>query len=327
MPQISTIVPIYKVEAYLNRCIDSVLSQTFTDFELILVDDGSPDNCGKICDEYAKKDNRIRVIHKENGGLSSARNAGIDWAMENSDSDWLCFIDSDDWIDPHYLEYLYRAAIDNNVEISVCNVLEAESHNITPETYEYSATAIDWKAIYVENNVWATVAWNKLYKKCVFNGNRYPVGKIHEDEFLTYKLLYNVKKVAWVKAKLYFYFRRNDSITLSEYSLKKLDRIDAFREQVEFFKDIDHEIYKKAISFLLRDYVYNLKNLRPLKEHRNIYLEVQRDNKQALKEYGKVLGINIFNNPYLYNGIFPRLMRVYWAVRLTGGKIKRAIFK
>ena len=105
---ISVIVPVYKVEKYLSRCIDSILAQTYTDFELILVDDGSPDNCGKICDGYAEKDNRV-VIHQGNGGISAARNAGIDWAFENSDSEWIAFIDSDDWVHPLYLECLYNA--------------------------------------------------------------------------------------------------------------------------------------------------------------------------------------------------------------------------
>ena len=124
---ISVIVPVYKVEKYIHRCVDSILTQTFTDFELILVDDGSPDNCGIICDEYALKDNRIHVIHKENGGLSDARNAGIDWAFENSNSEWLTFIDSDDWVHPKYFEAMVRAAQIYRTEIAICNYLEAET--------------------------------------------------------------------------------------------------------------------------------------------------------------------------------------------------------
>ena len=111
MPKISVIVPIYNVEKYLRRCVDSILNQTFSDFELILVDDGSPDNCGKICDEYAVKDRRIVVIHQKNGGLSTARNAGIDWAFVNSNSQYLSFIDRDDWVHPDFLEFLYRAIL------------------------------------------------------------------------------------------------------------------------------------------------------------------------------------------------------------------------
>ena len=109
MPQISVIVPVYKVELYIRRCIDSILAQTFSDYELILVDDGSPDKCGAVCDEYAKQDNRIHVLHQENAGLSVARNTGIDWTFSHSDSKWLTFIDSDDWVHPRYLEALFLA--------------------------------------------------------------------------------------------------------------------------------------------------------------------------------------------------------------------------
>ena len=118
---ISVIVPVYNVEKYLNRCIDSILAQTFTDFELILVDDGSPDNCGKICDEYAAKDSRIHVIHKANGGLSDARNAGIDWAFANSNSEWVTFMDSDDWIPDNYLFELYHACVQNLSQVAICD--------------------------------------------------------------------------------------------------------------------------------------------------------------------------------------------------------------
>ena len=126
MPAISVIVPVYKVEKYIHRCVDSILGQTFTDYELILVDDGSPDNCGAICDEYAVKDSRIVVIHQENGGLSAARNTGIDWSFANSDSRWLTFIDSDDWVHPEYLQRLLAAAVEHNVSVSICGYAQTE---------------------------------------------------------------------------------------------------------------------------------------------------------------------------------------------------------
>ena len=112
VPEVSVIVPIYNVELYLSRCIDSILAQTFTDFELILVDDGSPDKCGEICDKYAAQDKRIHVIHKENGGLSDARNAGIEWTLNNTSCLWITFVDSDDWVHPEYLEILYKVCKD-----------------------------------------------------------------------------------------------------------------------------------------------------------------------------------------------------------------------
>ena len=121
---ISIIVPVYNVEKYIYRCVDSILSQSFTDFELILVDDGSPDDCGKICDDYAKKDNRISVIHKENGGLSSARNAGLDWVFANSKSEYVTFIDSDDWVDTDYLRALLDGIKNTASSVSACKFQE-----------------------------------------------------------------------------------------------------------------------------------------------------------------------------------------------------------
>ncbi|RGM21729.1 glycosyltransferase family 2 protein [Eubacterium sp. OM08-24] len=163
---ISVIVPVYKVEEYIYRCVDSILAQSFKDFELILVDDGSPDNCGKICDEYAQKDKRITVIHKENGGLSDARNTGIDWALKNSNSNWITFIDSDDWVHTDYLKNLYNAVKENNVDISVCGYVnttgEDDLHTKNSEINTLLCTPEDF---FINNNINAVVAWGKLYKK------------------------------------------------------------------------------------------------------------------------------------------------------------------
>jgi len=124
MSNISVVIPVYNVESYINRCVDSLLDQSFTDFDLVLVDDGSLDNSGAICDEYEKKDKRICVIHKANWGLSDARNVGIEWALTNSNSEWITFIDSDDWVHPDYLRYLYRAVCENDVELSVVKFMK-----------------------------------------------------------------------------------------------------------------------------------------------------------------------------------------------------------
>ena len=143
MPKISVIVPVYNVEPYLHRCVDSILVQTHTDFELILVDDGSPDNCGVICDEYAQKDSRIHVIHQQNGGLSAARNAGIDWAFANSDSQWLSFIDSDDWVHPCFLEYLYRAVQETDAKVSACGIRKVEGE-VEFSDVRYQTESMSW---------------------------------------------------------------------------------------------------------------------------------------------------------------------------------------
>ena len=121
MANISVIVPVYKVEAFLSRCVESILAQTYRDFELILVDDGSPDNCGVLCDGYALRDSRVHVIHQENGGLSAARNTGIDWVFANSVSRWIAFVDSDDWVHPDFLKVLYETAEKTLCKLSVCD--------------------------------------------------------------------------------------------------------------------------------------------------------------------------------------------------------------
>ena len=232
---ISVIVPVYKVEKYIRRCVDSILAQTFTDFELILVDDGSPDNCGMICDEYALKDNRIHVIHKENGGLSDARNAGIDWAFENSNSEWLTFIDSDDWVHPRYLSFLYQAVCDFDVNISVCAFVKCqEIVDYIDETRNIELTTP--QILLEQNRENATVAWGKLYKKQIFQELRYPVGKLHEDEYTTYKALFSYHSIAYLDNLLYFYYINPGSIMHSNWDIRRLDVFNAFRMQMQFFK-------------------------------------------------------------------------------------------
>lgn len=244
MPKISVIVPVYKVEKYIYRCINSILNQVFTDFELVLVDDGSPDNCGKICDEYALNDNRIHVIHKENGGLSDARNAGIDWAFEHSDSEWLTFIDSDDWVHPEYLSFLYRAVCDYNNSISICNFKKTQE--VLDFTHEHFNAKLETpQNMLVYNRENTVVAWGKLYNKTIFQSLRFPFGKLHEDEYTTYKALFSYPSISYLDNPLYFYYINPTSITQSNWSIRRLDGLNAFREQMHFFK---RNGYKKAFE-------------------------------------------------------------------------------
>lgn len=235
MPTISVIVPVYKVEPYLNRCVDSILRQTYQDFELILVDDGSPDRCGEICDEYARQDSRVHVIHKENGGLSDARNAGIDWVEANSDSRWLIFADSDDWVHPELLARLLDAATAFDLKISVCGYQETEGAD--PAVLPEDMRSHRWtpKQFYMEHFVNATVAWGKLYSRSCLRDIRYPVGKIHEDEFVTYRLLFAQKEIAVVPAPLYAYFINPKGIIRSAWSPKRFHAWEAYDQQLAFF--------------------------------------------------------------------------------------------
>ncbi len=191
MPKISVIVPVYNVEQYLSRCIDSILNQTYKDFEVLLIDDGSLDGSSKICDFYSEKDSRITVIHQENQGLSFARNTGIEYSLRKNTSEWIAFVDSDDWIHEHYLKFLYSAATKHEASIVVCDYLKTTEIGMTSEKInEVKIELINSTKYYIENNTSATVVWNKLYSAKLFSDSscRFPIGKIHEDEFFSYKL-------------------------------------------------------------------------------------------------------------------------------------------
>ena len=239
MPSITVIVPVYKVEAYLGRCVDSILAQTFSDFELLLVDDGSPDNCPALCEDYARKDSRIHVIHQENQGLSAARNTGIDWALANSDTSFLSFIDSDDWIHPRFLETLYHGATSLNLPIASCRWqrIAAEADAIQPE--DFTCRAILPEQDYSSRNNDYDVdsyAWRFLYHKSLFGDIRYPVGRHWEDLFTTYKLLFQAPASAHTEAVLYYYFIRSDSIARSPWRPYRLDMLDAMDENIRWFR-------------------------------------------------------------------------------------------
>ena len=233
MPLISVIVPVFNVERYLHRCVDSILAQSFADLELILVDDGSPDNSGAICDNYAEIDSRVHVIHQQNGGLSAARNAGIEWAFTNSGSQWITFVDSDDWVHPDYLEYLHRAVNETGAAVSICGFVEVDEESGFAGM-RYDVCLMDWDRLFIDNNVLAVIGCGKLYEKGLFTDHRYPAGRLHEDEFLTYKLLAEACRIAYVPLLLYYYFQNNEGITGKMFSLRRLDVLDALEERIEY---------------------------------------------------------------------------------------------
>ncbi len=237
MAQISVIVPVYKVEQYLQRCANSVLSQTFEDLELILVDDGSPDGSPAICDDYAGRDSRVHVIHQKNGGLSAARNAGIDYVLAHSQSSWIIFLDSDDWIHPRTLEVLLNAAVSLNTSVSLCGYVSTEGSVPEIPEEQFRPELQNTREFYREETILLTTAWAKLYKKELLREFRYPVGKLHEDEFTTYRVLFTQESLANVPAPLYFYFANPESITKSGWTPRRLDVWEAFRQQIQFFDD------------------------------------------------------------------------------------------
>lgn len=237
---ISVIVPVYKVEKYLKRCVDSILAQTYPCLEVILVDDGSPDGCPAICDEYAREDRRVRVIHKENGGLSDARNAGIDIAK----GQFLGFVDSDDYVHPRFYELLLQALKEEGADIAGCDVKkiyetgtveEEEKEAVRSEIYSgREATANLYDAqLYLKS----VVIWNKLYKKELFKDVRFPKGKLHEDEFTSYRLLYQSKSVVYIDRAYYFYFQREDGIMGQKQKKISPVALEAYEQMETFFRE------------------------------------------------------------------------------------------
>lgn len=233
MSQITVIVPVYKVEPYLRRCVDSILSQTFTDFDLILIDDGSPDLCGEICEEYAVNDSRVHVIHHEkNLGLSAARNSGIEWALQESNSEWISFVDSDDWVHPLYLEALFNAAQGYDLSIGGRIYTKGEEPQISNTG---SIILLKPEDLCCENFGNAIVAWGKLYKKTLFTTIRYPVGHVYEDAFITYKILFRYQVLPFINLSIYYYFYNPDSITHTIWNPNRLDELQATIEQISYF--------------------------------------------------------------------------------------------
>ena len=262
-PLISVIVPIYNVELYLRKCIDSILSQTYTNLEVILVDDGSPDNCGCLCNDYASTDSRIKVIHKDNGGLSSARNAGLEIAS----GDYIGFVDSDDYIDKDMYAVLYDALKQNNAEISMCDFLEFKDGNdIIPSITSIVHTNTNIEVLYSYHDqryVKTVVCWNKLYRSSLFDGIRFPVGFINEDEFVTHKLIFKAKTVVMVERDMYFYRMTPGSIMQTPFSIKRLDTIKALKERIEFYEANElvelANLTKHAYALRLIEYFFSAK--------------------------------------------------------------------
>ena len=233
-PLVTVIVPVYKVEKYLGKCVDSILNQTYYNLEIILVDDGSPDNCGALCDNYALKDKRIIVIHQENKGLSEARNAAIDIAS----GEYITFIDSDDWIDLNFIEYLLKLLINEKAQIAVTSFLnvfeDGSTQKNTNESSLIRLNKIDALSCYLLNDYLTPCACGKLYKKELWNNIRFPEGKLFEDQFTIYKVLEKAQTVIFSPNDFYFYLKRDGSIGHSPFSSKTVDLHDGINMQYDY---------------------------------------------------------------------------------------------
>ncbi len=247
---ISVIVPVYNVEDYLQRCIDSILCQTYKKLEIILVDDGSTDNSGKICDDNAKIDSRILVIHKVNGGLSDARNAGI----KNSNGKYISFIDSDDYIREDYIQYLYSNLKENDADVSIGDIQLVFPNSKIENKKEKNSLVVLNKIDLLKNMLYGGAyyisACSKLYKKSLFDDILFPFGKIHEDVWTLYKIYDNCEKIVCGSAKIYNYIIRDNSITNSSFSNKDNDLItatDAMCDYLKKYNELDLAIDRRRV--------------------------------------------------------------------------------
>ena len=263
---ISIIVPVYNIEPYLKRCVDSLTNQTYKNLEIILVDDGSPDNCPAMCDAFAEQDCRIKVIHKSNGGLSDARNAGLKIAS----GDYIAFVDSDDWVSLYIYEMLISVLKEQESDIVECGVLKTSEDMLNDsklddcEVCNYS-TEEALKELILDRALHQTV-WNKLYTRPVINDIVFEIGKTHEDEYWTYQVFARASQVSCIDLKLYYYYQRDDSIMGDAYSVKRLDALEAKKQRLLFFQEHYQELVPLAKHNLRYTCMYNYqKALRHLK--------------------------------------------------------------
>ncbi len=254
VPLISVIVPVYKVEKYLHRCVDSLLAQSYPEIEVLLVDDGSPDGCPRICDEYAGQDRRVRVIHKPNGGLSDARNAGMDAAR----GEYIAFVDGDDYVEPEMYAAMYQALAESGDRLAICGFKK-----VTDEGAVKRRTEMHFPPRLTEDEFWyqlffrfrdlGTVAWNKLYHSSLLEGLRFPVGAIHEDEWLAHEYISRAGHVSVVNQCLYCYVVREGSITAQALSPRSLAIFDAFTRRLSYFENAGKT---KAVLLSMRNYAH-----------------------------------------------------------------------
>lgn len=235
--KISVIVPVYKVEPHLDKCVSSIVNQTYTNLEIILVDDGSPDNCPAMCDAWAEKDSRIRVIHKTNGGLSDARNAGMTVATGKL----MAFVDSDDWIAPDMYEYLYQRLTEDNSDIAACGVqMVWEDKKLCRMLTRAGSCVLNqegaMRAI-IEESWLKQPVWYKLYKTDLIRDILFPMGKCHEDVFWSYQAVGSAKKVSVSDHVGYYYLQRGGSIMGEGYSLKRLDAVEAKVQRCAYIQE------------------------------------------------------------------------------------------
>ena len=326
MAEVSIIVPVYQVENYIRQCVDSILAQTFTDFELILVDDGSKDQSGQICDEYAEMDKRVKVIHKENGGLSDARNRGMDQMVGN----YFMFVDSDDYISPTMVECLYKNIVNQNADIAACNFLyyferdrkKNFSTNIKSEIL--SGKEVFYNRKNERNYGFWTIACNKIYKRELFGKVRFRFGKYHEDEFWANDIYQMDIRVVTVPECLYYYRQRDNSIMGNKNIARNFDIVEALQERINvYLKEEKYSAQAYRVLVYSLEYLEESKRMITNSNEKNDFIQAERRTKDIVKKLKQrklskiqsislvFIGVNpclIFNVGIKFRGLLERFL-------------------
>ena len=292
MPAISIIVPVYRVEKYLPRCVDSILCQTFEDFELLLINDGSPDRCGELCEQYAKVDSRVRVIHKQNGGLSDARNTGV----AASRAGLVAFVDGDDCIKPDMYEVLYRQLTGERADISVCGIIDCYPNGECSLRCKEGEKLVlnDKEAIrlILQGEKFSVNATNKLFRKELFSQLPFPIGRHSEDAFIMVELFSRAKRVVFTTDAKYCYMHRKNSLTTSPFQVEDFDTVEAYSDNLAFIRLYYPDLTELAVFRYLWSYFYLLEKMA---------FSENLSQQGALKEVAHVLRrhtLTVLKNPY-----------------------------
>ncbi len=317
MPLISVIVPVYKVENYINRCVDSILGQSFADFELILVDDGSPDSCPAVCDMYAQNDKRVRVLHKENQGVSKARNDGVN----ASKGEYITFIDSDDSVHKEYLGTLYEAIVKTGAELSIVGryVPDAEG---SLEVLSYSGRQAIERLCKLNDSRFRA-PWGKLVKKSILEKIPFPTDRSYaEDMAVVYRWYNEAEKVAEVERGLYYYTINDEGATYKPYGLHRLGNLKTLNEMLSFFSQNSFdELYITKLNEYLYQLYWQYGELCKT-GRKDIACKLKKELKQRLKTEDR---IQIETHKEYYNFIYPKRMWIYWSMKGICEKVKQGL--
>lgn len=320
MAKICIIVPVYNAEKYLSDCIASILDQSFRDFNLVLINDGSKDRSLEICEEYAKKDDRIILLSQGNKGAAAARNRGLDWALTEDIAEYIAFVDSDDWVHPDYLFSLYDGIKTTDCKISMCNAVRSDTRELQLPASDYQFELISPEKMWCRDRNLCVVPWGKLFLAELFKTVRFPEGvKIAEDEFVSYKVLFACKQICIIGSQYYVYFQSENSIMRSEWSPNRMAGIEALEQQQAFFydrgyKDALHESANTYL-YLLDDYTKSIESMDDKNLYHYYYKILKKKLQRGVHIYFSEYRFPIIGNEWVYALVHPIRGKVLLQIR------------